>query len=76
MRGLLARNTNSLTHLSVGRSLRWATVMRNALLLRVLVHLSALAFIISLALSFFLLLLCLPFLADLLELCNKSQSYA
>jgi hypothetical protein len=65
---LLAGNANSLSHLSVGRSLGWATVVRNALLLRVLVHLSALAFIISLALSLLLLLLCLPFLADLLEL--------
>lgn len=76
VRGLLAGNANSLSHLSVGRSLGWATVVRNALLLRVLVHLSALAFIISLALSLLLLLLCLPFLADLLELCNKSQPYA
>ena len=75
VRGLLAGNANSLSHLSVGRSLRWATVVCNALL-RVLVHLSALAFIISLALSLLLLLLSLPLLADFLELCNKSQSYA
>jgi hypothetical protein len=40
----------------------------NALLLRVLVHFSALAFIVGLALRLLLLLLCLPLLADLLEL--------
>lgn len=70
MRGLLAGNAYSLAHLSVDRCIRWATVVRNTLLLRVLVHLSALAFIISLALSLLLLLLSLPFFADLLELCN------
>lgn len=76
VRGLLTRNANSLPHLSIGGSLGWATVMRNALLLRVLVHLGALAFIISLALGLLFLLLCLPLLADLLELCSESQSYA
>jgi hypothetical protein len=75
VRGLLAGYAYSLAHLSIRRCLRRATVMRNALLLRVLVHLSALAFVISLALSLLLLLFGLPFLADFFKLCDESQSY-
>ena len=44
--------------------------MRHTLLLCVLVHLGALAFVISLALSLLFLLLSFPFLADFLELCG------
>lgn len=75
MGGLLARNAYSLTHLSVDRCLRRAAVVRNTLLLRMLVHLSALAFVVSLALGLLLLLLGLPFLTDFFEFWNQSQSY-
>lgn len=71
MRRLLAGHTDSLAHLSVDRCFWWAAVVGNTLLLRVLMHLGALAFVVSLALSLLLLLLGLPFLADLFELCDQ-----
>lgn len=75
VRRLLAWHTNGLTHLPIDGCLRRASIVRNALLLRVLVHFGALALIVGLALSLLFLLLGFPFLADFLELCNiKSAS--
>jgi len=68
VRGLLARYTNGLAHLSVDRSLRRTTVVCHTLLLSVLVHLSALTFVVGLTLGFLFLLLCLPFFANFLKL--------
>lgn len=67
MRGLLARYTNSLAHLSVDWRLRRTAVMRDALLLRVLLHLCAMTLVLGLALSLLFLLLRLPFLSNFLE---------
>jgi hypothetical protein len=71
VRGLLARYTNGLAHLSVDRSLRRTTVVCHTLLLSVLVHLSALTFVVGLTLGFLFLLLCLPFFANFLKLWPK-----
>lgn len=68
---LLTRYTNGLTHLSVDRSLRRATVVSHTLLLGVLVHLGALTLVVGLTLGFLFLLLSLPFFANFLELWLK-----
>jgi len=68
VRGLLARYTDGLTHLSVDRSLRRAAVVGHTLLLSMLVHLGALTFVVGLTLGFLFLLLCLPFFANFLKL--------
>lgn len=73
MRWLLTGNADGLAHLSIDRCLGWTTVVRNTLLLRVLVHLDALAFVVSLALSLILLLLSFPLLANFLEFCNQTS---
>jgi hypothetical protein len=71
VRGLLARYTNGLAHLSVDRSLRRATVVSHTLLLSVLVHLGALTFVVGLTLRFLFLLLRFPFFANFLKLWLK-----
>ena len=71
VRGLLARYTDGLTHLSVDRSLRRAAVVGHTLLLSMLVHLGALTFVVGLTLGFLFLLLCLPFFANFLKLWLK-----
>jgi len=68
VRGLLARYTYGLAHLSVDRSLRRATVVGHTLLLSVLVHLGSLTFVVGLTLGFLFLLLSFPFFANFLEL--------
>lgn len=69
----MARYTYSLAHLSVDRRLRRTTIVRHALLLRVLLHLGAVTFIFSLALGFLFLLLGLPFFADFLKFCGRAS---
>lgn len=71
VRGLLARYTYGLAHLSVDRSLRRATVVGHTLLLSVLVHLGSLTFVVGLTLGFLFLLLSFPFFANFLELWPK-----
>lgn len=71
VRWLLTRYAYCLAHLSVDRRLRRTTIVRDTLLLRMLVHLGALAFVVSLALSLLFLLLRLPFFADLLKFCAR-----
>jgi DNA-binding transcriptional ArsR family regulator len=74
VRGLLTRHTNSLSHLSIDRRFRRATVMRDTLLLSMLLHLGAMTLVISLASSFFLLLLSFPFFANFFELYNEMSA--
>lgn len=47
--------------------------MRDALLLRVLLHLCAMTLVLGLALSLLFLLLRLPFLSNFLEFCSQES---
>jgi hypothetical protein len=62
-------HANSLSHLPIDRGFT-----RRTTLVRTLLCISTVALIISLALSFLFLLLCLPFLADLFELYIVTKS--
>lgn len=68
MRRTLSWYTNGLSHLSVDRCFAWRTALVTLLCI------GSVALIVSLALSLFLLLLCLPFFANLLELCVVVES--
>jgi hypothetical protein len=71
MRRTLSRYAHGLSHLSVGRCFTWRTALMTLLCV------GSVALIISLALSLFFLFLCLPFFANLFELCivDKSATY-
>jgi hypothetical protein len=67
----LSWHTNSLSHLSVDCRLSFA---RGTAVMGTLLRIGAVTLIIGLALCLFLLLLCLPLFADLLELCNVKSA--
>jgi hypothetical protein len=71
VRRTLSWYTHGLSHLSVGRCFAWRTALMTLLCI------GSVALIISLALGLFLLLLRLPFFANLFELCivDKSATY-